>query len=333
MSYDSFPLKEAEGGKAYLTTDERTLNQGKRVFADNCASCHSSKRPEPYPTDPAELKKAWRELVLRKDFLDHNYLSDDERHPVNEIGTNVQRAMGTNAMTGWSWGQMSSQTYKDQRAPIIEIVDHDENGNPRPLYNPLTGKYDIHFKGHAAFYRTPTLVSIWTSAPFLHNNSLGKYTGDPSVKGRMEAFNDAAEKMLWPEKRLGVKSIKVTDATTSAPDMFAGLRPSLKQKFDDMDLKILEFPAGTPVNLVMNLNLRKLPAVIAAYVGGVLGGKAKRHFKSLINSRREAGIEAMKRKMLEETACPDFIEDRGHTYGSSLTDEEKRSLIEYMKWL
>ena len=39
-------LKDAPGGKAYLTTDQNMLNRGKIVFAENCARCHSaSSRP------------------------------------------------------------------------------------------------------------------------------------------------------------------------------------------------------------------------------------------------------------------------------------------------
>ena len=74
------------------------------MFADNCASCHSSKRPNPMPTDLRQQKQAWRDLVLRDDFLVDNYLSDDQRHPLSELGTNAQRAMGTNAMGGHTWG-------------------------------------------------------------------------------------------------------------------------------------------------------------------------------------------------------------------------------------
>ena len=29
--------------------------------------------------------------------------------------------------------------------------------------------------------------------------------------------------------------------------------------------------------------------------------------------------------------APDFVQDRGHTFGSSLPDEDKKALIEYMK--
>jgi hypothetical protein len=29
--------------------------------------------------------------------------------------------------------------------------------------------------------------------------------------------------------------------------------------------------------------------------------------------------------------APDFVQDRGHTYGAALPDEDKRALIEYLK--
>ncbi len=342
MSYDSFPLKEAKesrtpgtkdvkDGASYLSRDETLLKEGKIAFAENCASCHSSKRPDPYPATAAEQKKAWRDLVFKSDFLEGNYLSDDDRHSVLEIGTNAQRAMGTNAMSGSTWGQMSSQTYKDQRKPMITLVDHDKDGKEVPLYNPLTGKYDIHWQGHAAFYRTPTLVSIWATAPYFHNNSLGKFTGDPSVRGRMDAYNDGMKKMLWPETRDGVKSIKVTSSVTSLPDLFGGLKSHLKT-FDDMNLEILELPVGTPVNLLMSFNPVHAPKIFEAYVAGVLEGKPRKQFKGLVDRRREAGIEAIEKKLLELNSCPDFIEDRGHTFGSQLSDRQKNALIEYMKY-
>ncbi len=331
MSYDSYPLKEAEGGKENLSEDDLVLHRGKIAFAENCAQCHSSKRPDPYPTDPSEQKKAWRELVLSKDFLTNNYLSDDDRHSVLEIGTNAQRAEGTNAQAGSTWGQMSSQTYKDQRKPQIELVDHDVNGKAILLYNPLTQKYDIKWRGSQAFYRTPTLVSIWATAPFLHNNSLGLYNGDPSVKGRLQAYQDAMEKLLWPEKRLGIKSIKVTSSDTSLPEIFPALQSQLKL-FNQLDLKLLMLPKGTPVNLLMNINPKYAPELIAAYMKGVLKGKEPTHFKTFVNRRREEGMMALKEKLLEVNTCPDFIEDRGHHFGTQLSEGDKKALIEYVKY-
>jgi hypothetical protein len=43
-------------------------------------------------------------------------------------------------------------------------------------------------------------------------------------------------------------------------------------------------------------------------------------------------VRESKGEMLEVSLCPDFIEDRGHTYGRNLSDEDKRALIEYMKY-
>ncbi len=111
------------------------------------------------------------------------------------------RAMGTNAMGGHVWDNFSSTTYKE--LPLPDEVD---------LYNPFDQAQPIKFQPKKkrtgpGWYRTPSLVSLWSSASFLHNNALGKFTGHPSVAGRLEAFHDAADKLLWPEKRLGPASI------------------------------------------------------------------------------------------------------------------------------
>src|SRR6185295_7158679 len=117
--------------------------------------------------------------------------------------------MGTNAMGGHTWGQMSSQTYKDERVPTEPLQDQDANGKPIPLYDPLTGKNDIKFEAPRSFYRTPTLVSVWATAPYLHNNPPAIYTRDPSAADTIAAYEAAMPKLLWPAKRLGIKSIKV----------------------------------------------------------------------------------------------------------------------------
>jgi len=343
-TWDSFPLADAKeieragtakkDGKNYLTTDAAVLRRGKIAFADNCAGCHSSKRPNPMPKGLQARKKAWRELVLRDDFLKDNYLSDDERHPVSELGTNAQRAMGTNAMAGHTWGQMSSQTYKDQRAATELLQDRDANGKPIPLYDPLNGKYDLTFSGNKSFYRTPTLVSIWATAPYLHNNSVGIYTGDPSVAGRMAAYDDGMTKLLWPDQRLGIKSMKVTTDDSTLPDLFPMLKEALPEFADlpDLSANLLHVPTGTPINLIMNLDPKDVKAVLQAYVDGVLQGQPRAKFAELQTKNHAVAVRMMMRKMLEVNVCPDFIEDRGHTYGSRLSNDDKRALIEYMKY-
>src|SRR5262249_24221883 len=69
---------------------------------------------------------------------------------------------------------------------------HPSTGEPRPFQMPAGGR------GYA---RPASLVSVWSTAPFLQNNSLGKFDPSPSVTARMGSFNDSIEQLLWPEKR------------------------------------------------------------------------------------------------------------------------------------
>ena len=43
--------------------------------------------------------------------------------------------------------------------------------------------------------------------------------------------------------------------------------------------------------------------------------------------------EALFRGFLRNNVAPDFVLDRGHTFGAQLTDEDKRALIAYLKRL
>lgn len=342
-TYDSYPLKDAQqaaresmalsSGPSYLTADPEVLRRGKIAFADNCAQCHSSKQPADLPSDPELRKGAWRQLVLRDDFLVDNYLSDDARHPLSELGTNAARGLGTNALAGHMWGQMSSLEYKQLKEEPVALHGYDKDFNPIDLYNPMTGKHDIKFAAPKAYYRTPTLVSIWATAPYLHNNSVGVYNGDPSVAGRMAAYEDGMRKLLWPERRLGVRSVKVTTEDSRLPDLF----PLLK-KLDpelagfEFDAALLRVPKGTPINLLTNVHPKDVKSVLSAYIYGVLDGRPKSEFNQLRTVNHPKGQAAMLKRLLEVSTCPDFIEDKGHYYGHNLSDEDKQALIEYIKF-
>ena len=180
--------------------------------------------------------------------MDKNFLSDDDRYPLVSkdprlaIGTNADRALGTNPDEGHIWQNFSSVTFKQLPSPgrliSAESIRQDSSRSP----------FDIP-QGGGGYYRTPSLINVWATAPFLHNNMLGTFTGDPSVKGRMTAFEDAAEKLLWPEKRSGLATIKVTGKDSVL-------------KIRDIEIRI---PAGTPVDLLANINVYKalqLPAVL-----------------------------------------------------------------------
>jgi hypothetical protein len=286
-------LADADGGAAYVPKDTGVLSRGKTVFAENCARCHSSKRP---PQGYAGDAKDWyRSAVMQDDFLTDNFLSDDERHPVSEIGTNIERAMASNATEGHIWQEFSSDTYK--KLPDVHISG---------LVNPLDTDLKLHpvtATGGRGYYRTPTLANIWATAPFFHNNSLGLLNGDPSITGRLAAYQDAMDKLLWPDHRLGLKTIR---RTTQASTF----------KYEEGGTVCIAH--NTPIDLIANVDL-VTPENF----------RTDNFFTRLMCHL--TGTGHLNGLFLLADNAPDFVQDRGHTFGSELPDADKKALIEYMK--
>jgi hypothetical protein len=322
----SFRLEDAPSGKDFITKDEAEMTRGKIVFAENCATCHSSKRP---PAGEDEV--AWfRQEVLKPDFREDNFLSDDRRYPITKIQTNAARACGTNAMRGHIWANFSSETYKN--LPSVGTIK---------VWNPYTdAQEDFKMEGGGpGYYRTASLVSVWSSAPLLHNNSLGKFTGDPSVTGRMEAFNDAITKLLWPEKRPDKDSIWRTTRECSLQIKAAALpeplRTLLKPSLDsDGYFRIGMIPRGTPINLLANIDPDTDPKQLVEVCLKIKKALAEIKLKNLDAA---AAAEVLKTDvapaLFKISKCPDLIEDRGHYFGTGLPDADKLALIEFLKTL
>jgi hypothetical protein len=320
-----FHLADAPNGSAYITTDAAVMTRGKQVFAESCAACHSSKQP-PANIDPSSSEgKSWfRTALSQPDFLDNNFLSNERRYPLSAIKTNSARALATNAKAGHVWDNFSSQTYKE-----ISPVDEFEFFNPFDEMHPVKFRPNDKNTG-PGYYRVPSLVSLWSSAPFLHNNALGKFTGDSSVAGRMEAFNDAVEKLFWPEKRLNKESIWRTQN-----ECYLHLRkefvPQALQALADKDgyVKIGPIPKGTPINLIANLepDFGQLAVLQAKLVTALV------RIQGMNLTPEQARAELIKSvpELLAANKCPDFIEDKGHYFGTDLADDDKRALIEYLK--
>jgi hypothetical protein len=286
-------LADADGGSQYLSQDQAMLRRGKIVFAENCARCHSSKQP---PAGFKDSETQWfRDAVLREDFLEGNFLSDDEKHPVSEIGTNAERALATNAERGQIWEEFSSDSYKSAPAVrVTRLVD--------PLH-PLMRLPPVEATGGRGYYRTASLVNIWATAPFLHNNSVGLYNGDPSVAGRLAAYENAMSLLLWPDRRAGVGSIH---------------RTTERSRFELEDGSSLCVAHNTPIDLIVNFR--------------VAPGDHFGRDKLLDNVMcRITGSGAVNALFLAMDNASDFVQDRGHTFGAGLADADKRALIEYMK--
>ncbi len=319
-----FHLADAPGGQAYITTDSAVMTRGKEVFAESCAACHSSKQPPPNIDPRSGEGKAWfRAETMKPEFLENNFLSDDKRYPLTKIETNSARAFATNAKAHHIWDNFSSQTYKEL-SPVDELE----------FFNPFDETHPIKFKPKdrdvaPGYYRTPSLVNLWSSAPFLHNNVLGKFTGDPSVAGRMDAFNDAVEKLLWPEKRPNKDSIWRTQNECT----FHLRKEFVPPPFDrlagrDGYVTIGRIPKGTPINLLANLqpDFQHAGAFLKA------AGKLIRiNAENLSPEAADAELRRLVPDLIAMNKCPDFIEDKGHYFGTDLPDTDKRALIEYLK--
>lgn len=316
-SQQGFPLADVGG----ISKDASQLALGRRAFAENCARCHSSKLPPGLDHvskhDPANKPK-WVAFVEQSDFLKGNFLSDDLRYPIVHsdwrfaIGTNLKRAVATNAAPGHIWNDFSSLTYKQLPSP-----------GSVALYNPFDPAHPTRytFRAGSGYYRVPSLISVWATAPLLHNNSLGMQTSDPSIEGRLRAFEDAMTKMFQPSQRDGVKSIR----RTSDPSAL---------KMGKLELRI---PVGTPIDLIANLNLRELMREhqhpvregLAAVLAHPL--KSARIAEALRTGRSNPELLAFASQLLALNTAPDFIEDHGHEFGSRLGPAEQAALIEYMK--
>jgi hypothetical protein len=373
-------LKDAPGGARYLTRDKSQLNRGKIVFAEYCARCHSSKGPTPAPgldpggcsgsqyltcwqkywdwTKTGDFKNKMRQIVLADDFLDNNFLSTDQRVPVTLLQTNACSPLASNAIAGNIWDNFSSQTYKELPSVGSITVYNPYTGEPRQFQMPAGGR---------GYTRPASLISLWSTAPFLLNNTVGKFNPSPSVEARMTSFQDSIEKMLWPEKRdkdslLGDKIPGLIDRTTDTsylrvptgylPDFLQPLvEPGdrfLSSLFDKSGIAIGPIPAGTPVGLLSNLQLLSEstdPAQRLDHDRKLLGllVKMKRDLKALPRGATDDQARQVFANLVDPlfnlSTCPDYIVNRGHYFGTSyakggeppLSDPDKRALIEFLK--
>ena len=379
-STDPHYLKDAPGGAAYLGKDQGQLTRGKTVFAERCARCHSSKIPPGAPgidggqgcngkdylacwnnywqwTKTDEFKQKMREIVMADDFLKDNYLSTELRVPVTLLQTNACSPLATNAIGGNIWDNFSSQSYKE--LPSVGNIT---------WYDPVTGEPKQYTMpaGGRGYTRPPSLISLWSTAPFLLNNSVGEFQASPSVEARMKSFQSSIEQMLWPEKRdkdtvLGDKIPGRIDRTTQQsylrvapgflPDFLRGsggfLSKYFPAVFSDEGIEIGPLPTGTPVGLLSNIDLFVETSGFVDRAGRdadilKLLLEMKRALKQLPHGASDEEASRVLRplvpRLLEFNKCPDLIVNRGHYFGTDkfqeepgLSDDDKRALIEYLK--
>ncbi len=345
------------------------VEEGRRVFAETCARCHSS-QPGPYEnadflaTDPADP-------TLRLDWM-----GNDEVIPASEIGTYVARALHSNHMQSRVWAEYASLT--QHARPVDAVLP------------------EVDKDGGRGYYRNISLLSAWAHAPFMHNNAIGPeicgkpadatldfysspyvdangkplsegapdcWAYDPSVKGRYELYKASMEELLNPDKR--VPKMFVLDQ-----DIVIDIAPKVTLLDRDLGLQ-LRIPAGFPAVDVNSLRYKDLiqDLVLVARDPDRLDAKYQTRMTPEQRTELRAGLTKMRSALLGDVpvsviqlavgredevveriqgrtleVSDSFIqrfysnvlgrvENAGHRFGEGLSEREKKALIAFVATL
>jgi hypothetical protein len=204
-------IKEKNGGKWY--------EDGRRVFGEKCAKCHSS---HPGQSARAGLVEGSNVTSIDPGIFEANvdrldekgvrldWLGSDVQIPQNIVKTYRCRALHSNHMEGHLWEAYASDTYRSSER--YQPFD-------RALFDYPDEKLNASNLGGRGFYRNISLLSLWAHAPFMHNNALGyefdhaffdtdvgsredwaKLRPDSSVKGRLRMFDESIKRLLEKEE-------------------------------------------------------------------------------------------------------------------------------------
>jgi hypothetical protein len=373
---DPHHLEDAPNGSAYLTEAPAVVERGKIVFAERCARCHSSKLP-PLPagldlenangpnylktwnaywewTKTEAFKSPMRQKVLEPDFLDKNYLSNELRVPVTLLGINACSPLATNAIRGNIWDNFASESYKSLPSVGTIKIRHPISGQETDYALPAGGR---------GFIRPASLVSLWSTAPFLQNNTVGPFEWQPSTEARIRSFQASIEQMLWPEKRdrdplfpnpgpgVGIIDRITENSYLEVPESYISvpLRPLVRLSRrlfpflggEGTSLRVGPFPKGMPIGLITNVDILGEdlePAAREAHKEKVknLVKRAIRELKG--QSDFGLALAGLSEDLFAVSKCKDLVVNKGHYFGTAyfteepgLSDDDKRALIAFLK--
>ena len=193
-------LKDAPGGEAYPDQGQGQARRAARSSSPSAARAATrASCPPPAPAlDPGgcagpgyldcwnnywawtktdEFKQRDAEIVLRRRLPRRTTTSRPTlRVPVTLLETNACSPLATNAICGQHLGQLllDSPTRSCRRSGTI-TVHHPFTGEPqRVLQMPAGGR---------GYTRPPSLISVWSTAPFLLNNSRRAVRPEPVGRG------------------------------------------------------------------------------------------------------------------------------------------------------
>jgi hypothetical protein len=228
---------------------------GRQVFAQTCAVCHSSQDP---PYDNVDFRAVdFKDSTLRIDWL-----SNGRPIPVSAVGTYAARALHSNHMASRVWDQYAARDLHERP--------------PDPTLK------EVMKGGGRGYYRPASLLSVWATAPFLHNDAIGPevcgrpaapgldfyvspyvdgsgkpltnpppcWPYDPSVEGRWRLYKESMEQLLNPDKR-------IPKMLLTGDDIIVRVAPGLKIGNVESGLS-LRIAKGTPAVSLNSLRYKDL---------------------------------------------------------------------------
>ena len=348
---------------------EGAVEEGRQVFAQTCARCHSS---QPGPHDNADFHATDpKDPTLRTDWL-----GNDQVVPASEIGTYAARALHSNHNQGRIWAEYASLT--QHARPADAMLPELEKGGGR------------------GYYRNVSLLSAWAHAPFMHNNAIGPeicgkpaeaeldfysspyvdadgrplaegapecWAYDTSVEGRFELYKASMEDLLNPDRR--VPKMFVLDA-----DIVVDIAPKVALLDRELGLT-LKIPAGFPAVAVSSLRYKDLVQDLVLVdrdadkldrkyqtrmspeqraelrarlqeIRAALLGDVPISVIQLVVGREDKVVERVQERTLEidDSFVQRFysnvigrVENAGHRFGEGLSQREKKALIAFVATL
>ena len=322
---------DVDGTPGASFIDTAKVPEGRKVYARECARCHSTKvPPESIKFDKDALEKFYeghvfgaeefweyeftkeerkskafkakhmarddngklRPAQFAKDGLfGQDWLGNDNLTPFHEVGVNMCRAMHDNHDEGHIWEEFASETFRER--PSVGTVPRRVSRMVPVVGGMELGETEIGGEGSGAgYYRNISLLSAWAIAPFLHNNSLGELTY------LEDGTIDYTVKGRVQQYEIAMQRLLMSDDPNVEPH-----RPQKTTvTTHDMKLALREDGQG----------FIKLP---------VSAGTPVANFASSDPHRPTF------------QKCDDLIENKGHQFGVDLSADDKRALTEFLKMM
>ena len=293
----------------------------------------------------------------RRRLPEGNYLSSELRVPATLLGINACSPLATNAIRDNIWDNFVSHTGTLPSAGTMSIR---HPGDGHAMDYPLAA-------GGRGYIRPASLVSVWSTAPFLQNNTVGHFEWEPSLEARMRAFDDAIEQLLLLKKRDPDKILKdpqfvndpagglidriTVDSYLDVPENYVprplrGLIRVSRRLFpfiggQGASISIGPFPQDMPIGLITNIDLlgsELSPDDQKAHQKKLLTllTHAKKELKA--NPNLPDVLKKLTDDLLEVSKCRDLVVNKGHYFGTDffreepgLSVDEKRALIAFLK--